>query len=197
MFKNKWYALCNASVPVTILILVIGFSGSSLKISFAQSAGKDAGGKAQVIMLYLRHGENDLAIKSAEEWLIANPEDIAVINVLAEAYINKGDLANAETTLQKAEKVRPDNVSSRKLLARVYKMNAEKFPAAKEKNLNLALGQLKTCDPSDGDVLFEMAQIYAGLNDKSMANQTLDRALTLSPNDTRLANFKKKINAGN
>lgn len=47
----------------------------------------------QLIMQYLKKGKNDLTIKLAKEYVTSNPNDITIINVLTEAYINKGDLS--------------------------------------------------------------------------------------------------------
>lgn len=155
--------------------------------------------ETQAIIQHVKKGENDSAIELAKKYLTSNPNDVAVINMLAEAYINKNNFSSAETALKEAIIIEPGNPWSCRLLARIYKIKPETNPAVKSNNLILALEQIQrgsVSNPNDVWLLAEEAQIYSQQGDKDKANQLIDRAISLSAatDKTFIMQIKERIN---
>lgn len=199
MFKKKYYVILGVVVLVLVTFssLAIYIKKNITKFAFTQVKKEDFETQTRLIMRHLKNGENDLAIKLAKEYLTSNSNDITIINVLTEAYINKGDLSTAETTVRRGIAIQPDDPWACRLLGRIYRIKTEEDPNAKSNNLSLALEQVEkglVSNPNDIWLLAEAAQIYSEQGDKAKANQTIERALNIVPNDNYLISVKENIN---
>lgn len=184
MLKNKYYVILGVLALITI----------STQVAFSQQYSED---RLRVINQLKEKGD-DSAIKLAEEYLVSNPNDVDIVNLLAETCISKNDLSKAEVALKKGIAVKPNNPWSRRLLAQVYRIKAEKDkdPNLRSNNLALALEQVKIglgSNPNDVGLLTEAAQIYNRLGDNIRANEAIDLAITIKPNDATLNAVKASI----
>ena len=202
MLKNKYYMKLCAFVLVAVSILVID---NLAKISFAQEKKQIKEESPKVvtrddtwpIIQYYKKGENDLTIDLAKKYLMSNPNNTTIINILAEAYINKHDLSAAEETLKRAMTIQPNDPWSCRLSARIYRNKVETVPLVKANNLTLALEQVEkglVFSPDDVMLLAEAAEIYSQQGDNNKANRSIDRALTIAPDNTYLKSVKETIN---
>lgn len=197
MFKKRDYIILGTLVItiISIYCLVI----AETKTTSTQVQQGTLINQIQVIQEHIRKGENDLAITLANRTLESDSTNIKVINLLAQAYINKNDLTNAEAVIKRAMTAKPDDPWSYKTLAHIYGMKAktQKDPNIRNRDLSLALEQLEkglSYSPDNIWLLGDAAQIYFEQGDKVKANQTIDKALSINPNDTNLARIKEAIN---
>lgn len=170
-------------------------------IAFAQAQKQDAGiefnAETLKMIQHLKKGENDLAINLAKSYLSSNPNNITALNILTEAYINKGDLSSAETTVRRAMTIQSKDPWSCRLLARIYRIKPEGKPAVKKNNLILASDEIERAlvfAPDDIGLLSEAAKIYSEQGNKDKANQMIERALRIASDDDYLLELKKIIN---
>lgn len=208
---KKYYAILSVSVMVSGIIFILAsvIQKTTVNDTFAQIKKQDLKEQARstdqtqsedqknLITQHLKNKEYDSAIKLGKEYLASNPNDITAIDILTEAYINKGDLSAAETTVKKAVAIQPNDPWSCRLLARIYRIKTEKDAVARNNNLNLALQQAEkglASNPNDIWLLAEVAQIYFEQGDKVKANKTIDKALGIRPNDMYLKSIKEMIN---
>jgi Tfp pilus assembly protein PilF len=209
MLKNKYYVILGVLVLVMIMVPILA---NIIKKSTTQVAPvkvkeeylkepiqTSVQTQAKLITQHLEKGENKLAIGLAEEYLTSNPNDIAIINVLAEVYINEGDLSAAETTVKRAMAIQPNNPWSSRLLVSVYRGRAgvAKDSNVKNNNLILAVKEVErglASNPNDAWLLAEAAQVYSAQGDKVKANQKIDRAISIAPENVHFRNLKEKIN---
>jgi cytochrome c-type biogenesis protein CcmH/NrfG len=191
MFKNKHYV-----VPVVLLLVTVTFfvmCKNTSRTILAQPEKEDSG---KLIMQHFKSGEIELAIKLAKEYLASKPNDIAIINLLAEAYVNTGDFSSAEAAVNKAMAIQSDNPWSCRLLGRIY-IERSKDRHVKSDELALVLKQVEkglVSNPNDTQLLTVVAQIYLKQGNRDKANQTIDKALKINPKDNYLIKIKKGIN---
>ncbi len=188
MFRNKYYVILGILAATTI----------TTQIAFAQSKKEDITNQIPLIKEYSKRGENDKAIKLAQEILQSDPNNIVALNLLTETYLNMDNLRAAEETAKKGLALKPNDPVSCRLLARIYRIKAEKNPKVANDNLTLALEQVQkglVSNPNDIMLLAEEAQIYSEQGYKSKADQVITRALTISPNDKHLKRVKEMIGA--
>jgi tetratricopeptide (TPR) repeat protein len=182
MFKNKNYVILGFLIVVTIMAQV-GYSQTN---------------QDQILILkeYSIKNENDKVVKLAREILKSDPNNIAVLNLLTEAYINMDNLPAAEETIQKALALKPNDPLASRLLARIYRLKANQDPQTAKDNLALALEQVESglaSDPNNIMLLAEKAQIYLEQGYKDPAKEIINNALTISPNNNYLKTVKKEI----
>ncbi len=188
MFKNKYYVILGVLVLITISIQVAFSQVKKEETRFSEE-------KYRVIK-ELKDKENDSAIKLAEGYLVSNPNDIDIVNLLVERYITKKDLSKAEVALKKGIVVKPNNPWTRRLLAQVYRLESQQDPTLKSDNLALALEQVKIglgSNPNDVGLLIEATRIYSLQGDNIRAIEAIDLAITINPNDTTLKSEKENI----
>ncbi len=188
MLRNK-YCVAFTVLVLTALFTQVAFSQE--KKSFTESQMR--------IIKQLKEKGDEAAIKSAEEYLASNPNDVDITNLLGEIYINNHDLTKAEAVVKRAISLDPNNSWSRRILARVYRLRAEIMPSTAKENLALALEQVKKglgTSPNDPKLLAEAAEIYNGMGDKTKANESIDLAISIKPSDTSLRELKTSIATG-
>lgn len=182
MSKNKYYVIAGILALITIFA----------QIAFSQQYSHEK----LIVIERLKDKGDDPAIKLAEEYLASNPGDVDIINLLAETYVSRDNLTKAEETAKKAIAIQPNNPWSRRLLAKTYRLKAQEDPGLAEDNLTLALQQVKEglgSNPNDPNLLVEAAEIYSGLGDKIKANEAIDLAIAIRPNDNSLKNMKESM----
>ena len=79
-----------------------------------QPAVNSSATETQIIKA-LKDGNYDLAIESAKGYLSNNPNSVAVLNVLSNAYLFKGDNSAAAETIKKALEIEPNNSLAKQL----------------------------------------------------------------------------------
>ncbi len=189
MFRNKY---CVTFVILALMAVLVQVAFSQEKRSYSESQMR--------VIKQLKEKGDDPAIKSAEQYLASNPNDVDIINLLGEAYIANGDLSKAEVVMKRGTTLDPNNVWSRRLLAKIYRLKAEKNPSLAKDDLALALEQIKKglgSNPNDPKLLVEAAEIYDGMGDKAKANESIDLAISIMPSDTSLKGIKASIATGN
>ncbi|MDP2263603.1 MAG: PEP-CTERM system TPR-repeat protein PrsT [Hydrogenophaga sp.] len=116
-----------------------------------------------LVMTYLRSGQVDKAIGALPADL-GNSEDASLLAVAGQAYMVKGDAAQAEQLFTRASRLDPDDASKRTSLAVTQLMAGQ---------TDVALDSLRNIAATDSGVLADMALINAHLqkneHDKALA----------------------------
>lgn len=104
-----------------------------------------------------------------------NPEEAAQINVdLGRSYLRKGDLQAAQTKLEKAVELDPDNVAAHSTLGLVYEGLDDQNGAEKQYRRAIAIG------PNDPDALNSLAVFLCRQEaTRNEALETFDRAIAV------------------
>lgn len=193
MLKIKYYVLLVISATI---MMATSFSLAQEEKKILKEMQTHSEAKSLAIKGLKEKGDES-AIRAAEEHLASNPNDIDIINLLTESYINRDDLARAESTVKKALAVNPSSSWSHRLLTQIYRLKAEKNPALKNDSLVSAFDQVNIglgSNPNDISLLAEKAQIYLQLGDKDKANETTDLAISIDRGNAGLKELKRVIN---
>jgi len=195
MFKNKYNIIIWSFLATLILVLALStFDQDNIaNVAFAQFDKETT----SVIQL-LKSGDSDGAIRNATEYLKANPNNVNILNSLAEAYKMKDDAVNFEKYAKRAIEIEPNNPWSCKLLSQVYRTKTENKDSEQRRNENLTLAAEAverglTSNPNDILLLAEKAQIYFERGAISTALQAINQALKIAPDDAYLKELKEKI----
>lgn len=140
-------------------------------------------------------GDDESAIKLAEEYLKTDSGNIEVFVTLAECNSKIGKFTEAEEAAKKALSIDSTNVWALKTLAVIYREEAEQSES-KKKLLNLARVKIKKAlkfDPQDAWSNAEAALIYLARGDKKRAYKGIEKALDLQPNNEYFKRIKIKI----
>lgn len=195
MFKNKYNTILWSFLVALILVLALSaFEQNNIaNVAFAQFDKE-----TESLIPLLKSGNNEEVIRQATEYLKSNPNNVNLLNILSEAYVQKGDLTNAEESVKKAVAIQSDNPWSCRLLAQVYRNKIENKDSAERKSENLTLAaevveRGLTSNPKDVGLLAEKAQIYFERGAITTALQAINEALRIAPNDAYLKQIKEKI----
>jgi len=160
-------------------------------------------------VLALRNSKPEEARRLYQQVLEKNENHLGTLIKLAALEGGQGDATGMKSTLERAMKAHPDAVQPRILLARYYLLAknvdqasevmgdlSEKHPndlsvlnmmgeldLAKEEYsaARIALERLVKHSPKSAQAHYLLAQAYAGLDNKTMMEQELNRALELEP----------------
>lgn len=203
MLKNEYTMKLGVSILLSVVIFIFcfGIKNNNTKLSFAEVRKEISRVQPEEVIQLYKEGKIDSALKLAKEYLTYNPDDVSIINILTEIYINKNDLSAAEEVVKKGIAIQQNNSWSRRLLASIYRrregsIDSKKSPEAKSNNLTLALEQVKIglgFKPNDAWLLAEAAQIYLEQGDKNKANEAIESALNVEPQNDYFKNIKKRI----
>jgi len=194
MKKNLlWEILITVVILiVSVPILILAETNKESKESVVQEL------LIQRIAEYCQKGDFDTAIKEANTYLEANPNNLEILMRLAECYISKLDLTLAEGTAKKALGLYPDNASALRTMALVHKRQFEagKDDELKRKSLNLAQDEIEKSlrgDPNDSWAQAAAAQIYFYQSNKPKALKAIEAALKLDPQNDYIKGINKQI----
>lgn len=120
----------------------------------------------------------DRAIDYYKKAYALDPNSAAIGEELAEMYFVSQRSAEAVAEVQNILKRDPNNVASRRLLARIYvrSLGTLTDPAAQSVTVSLAIDQYREIvrlDPSDGDSAIWLARLYRISNQHDKAEQVL------------------------
>ena len=219
MIKNKYYIKLGALIFVLVagLFLAIATQNDTISVVFGQDQAIDIeakraalkskpdtskdvyGEEVRTLLINLKEGKTDLVINRAEDALRSDPNATAFMNILAEAYLSKGDLSAAEESAKKAIAIQPNDPWSCRLLATIYRTKGAKDVDMKNNNLALALEYVEkglASYPDETGLLVEAAEIYIKRGTLNMARLMIDKALSINPNDGWLNEIKERIDRG-
>lgn len=208
MFGNKY---CRPGVLIfalaVIFVFTLSFEKNFIKSAFAaeeiavtKELVPSDESRAELIGRF-KGAKGDSAINLIHEYLVSNPKDTEILNLLANAYMDKGNLNAAQEAVAKAIALKPDDPLSVKTSARILAFKAmgssDNIASALEK-IDIAL----VLNPNDVSLLGTKADLYAstaklyiaeGNIDK--AYEVLDKAISLSssPRKEELIAMKREM----
>lgn len=130
---------------------------------------------AFLTLYWLELGETQLALQSAQQAFAFYPNELPVRFQYAQALAQNGDLADGWQILNEWISKSPDRLAARKALVRYcvqygYRLAESALPIAQEMAEQL---------PKDAETLDLLGQVYLGLEEWTLAQQTFERALSL------------------
>jgi tetratricopeptide (TPR) repeat protein len=138
---------------------------------------------------YEESGNQEYADRAIDYYKKAEALDPASIEIrvkLAEIYAEAQRLRDAVTTAQAILKDHPDNLETRRLLARIYVRSLGNLGpnASQQQTIGLAIEQyeaIRKLDPSDTEAGLWLARLYGFLNQPEKAKQALEQLLAHQP----------------
>ena len=133
-------------------------------------------------------GDADRAIDFFKKAYAGDPNSTTIGEQLAEMYFISQRSAEAITEVQSILKRDPNNIASRRLLARIYvrSLGTLTDAAAQSATVNLAIDQFREIvrlDPSDSDSAIWLARLYRLTNQHDKAEQVLRDLLMRDPDN--------------
>lgn len=146
----------------------------------------------------------DEALKIYEEIIKASPADEVALSCVMDIYLEKDDkfnyyLARANVNIaqnkleyaisdtKKALELNQEDLSARRKLARLYKVNNKSLKAIDEFN------RLLEIEPNDLDTYFELVDLYMLEDSIESAISTANRALELAPDNINIKNMLAQL----
>ena len=146
----------------------------------------------------------DEALKIYEEIIKASPADEVALSCVMDIYLEKDDkfnyyLARANVNIaqnkleyaisdtKKALELNQEDLSARRKLARLYKVNNKSLKAIDEFN------RLLEIEPNDLDAYFELVDLYMLEDSIESAISTANRALELAPDNINIKNMLAQL----
>ena len=211
MFGNRY---CRPGVLIFALVVIfvftLSFEKNFIKSVFAEEeivvvteglVSIDAS-RAELIGRF-KGAKGDSAINLTREYLVSNPNDTEILNLLANAYMDKGNLKAAQETVAKAIALKPSDPLSAKTSARISAFKAMGSP---DNNIAPAVEQIDRAlvlNPNDVSLLDAKAELYAftaklyiAEGDIDKAYEVLDKAISLSSSPRKEELIAMKREAG-
>jgi Flp pilus assembly protein TadD len=158
----------------------------------------DSEGRLNQLRELSQKGENEEAIKVAQECLQAEPANIEALILLAECNARLSRFAQAREAIEKALKIELNNIWALKALAVIYRDEAEQSdsPDRRQELLNLARDRIEQAlrlNPSDAWTNAEAALIYLSRGEKEEASKSIEKALSLQAEEAYFKGIKLRI----
>jgi len=192
-----------------VLVLTLSLGAGLAKVAWALDEEVESTPEAQPVdearinlLEDLKNKGSEASILAAMEYLEVNPDDVDVLSLLGEVYLNKNNAPAAESVIKKAIALKPDDPFAVRLLARLYAFKASLDPA----NFALAVEQMDkalAANPEDTTLIHDRiklyvtgAKTYMSQNNTKKANEAIDMAISLSGNadKSELLAMKEMIN---
>ncbi|MDD5130360.1 MAG: tetratricopeptide repeat protein [Candidatus Omnitrophica bacterium] len=144
----------------------------------------------------LKKGNDNSAVRLAEEYLALNPDDVDILCLLAEAYIRKNNLPAAEEASKKAVAVKPNSSFANTVLANIYVLKANADSAEIPEALKKIDKALKL-NPKDISLLISKAELYLATGEAEKANSLLIEAGKMNIDSSQqqmLTKLKQMVN---
>lgn len=154
-----------------------------------------ATGWANLGSAYYRLGKWNECVAALQKAISLQPKPYFYSQLgVAQFYLGRYD--EAVKLFDKAAQLEPKNPSFRAYLGDAYRWSgqADKAAAAYDQAIGLALNNLDT-NPNDTDALGTLAECYAKKNDGAKADDFIQRALKIKPDDPQLLDFQAHIYA--
>ena len=206
----------NVIITVIVFVVLIGVVCSVEKITrmrqsrdvelAEEAVSKDTSIKEGVIKQklnlvwkYHNRGNNQSAIQAAEDYLRLAPQDKEVWAVLVENYIWADNLTEAERAANELLKLDPKFAWGLRLLAAVFRTQANQFPQLKQEYLSKAKLQIEEAldtHPDNEFIILEAAKIYLAMGKKNEALRAINKALEQRPENKNYLNLREEILSG-
>ncbi|MBT0666453.1 tetratricopeptide repeat protein [Geobacter pelophilus] len=134
-----------------------------------------------------KEGETALLIYHAEEAVKENPNDLEVINWLADAYVRNGDLDKAAIEYEKVIARDSNNEHARCGLGSIHEKSGRIDDAIREYNA------AALANPSDKSIHKQLADLYRQKGDKLLAEKEMELA-GINPREADIASLMQKGN---
>jgi|GEM_PF-4894168 len=126
------------------------------------------------------------AIKLYKNFLIKNPDEVEIRERLGQLYRNKGDLANAKTTWEKALEYDPDSLRAHLALAQIAEVNYDTATAISHYEAVL------NKDPNNLPLLLRVGELRYRNNEMTEALKAFSKATEIAPASAS-ANFWRAL----
>ncbi|MCX5694685.1 MAG: tetratricopeptide repeat protein [Candidatus Omnitrophica bacterium] len=210
MFGNKY---CRPGVLIftlaVIFVFALGFEKNFIKSVFAEEkiavtenpvSSADAS-KAELIGRF-KGAKGDAAINLIREYLVSNPNDTETLNLLANAYVDNGNLNAAQETVAKAIALKSNDPLSVKTSARILALKAMGSPDSITSALE-KIDKAIVLNPNDvslldmkADLYASTAKLYIAEGNIDKAYEVLDKAISLSSSPRKEEFIAMKREAG-
>ncbi len=141
---------------------------------------KNAEALDRLARLLLAQGEIDEGIKALEQAEQSQPLPVALLVLLGDAYLKKGNAANAEARYQRALEQQSDDTDAVLGLAQAAQSKGDADTAS------VYLARARKMAATSPDTLYRFALVALGAGLYEEANGTLLAAIKLNPNDAGL-----------
>ena len=152
--------------------------------------------RRSLVWKYHNQRNTQSAIQAAEEYLKLAPQDAEVWLLLAENYIWTDDLAEAERVTMEALKLNARHPWGLRILAVIFRTQADRFPQDKQKYLSKAQSRIEEAidmDPDDAWIHQEAANVYSEQGKRKAALKAINKAIELDSKEKYFLELRKQI----